>query len=360
MKLRNFAAGFALLATIETSVAQDRIDTLREDGLHEYHAGNFAAAEASYLQAAELAVSSGNKELEALTRNDLGNVEIGADRLDRAYENYSKALVIFRNIPGKHFETAATLRNLASVETGQAHFSEAKKYLAEARQILQLHPELTDSQLLTAEIQNSEGILLFQQGKLDKANVLFEQAMRTRAVAGVPEGLGDAQSLNNIGAIYLLKRKYTAAERAFLRSVDITIRALGPAHPDLTLTLVSLGETYTAMGRYSEADRQYERCLTILHSLNPPLYGRTIRTLGLEGFNQMKEGNDSSAALSFEEAIKVSRLADVDEPNLPGMLDIYADLLQKQGRLHDARDLRADANRMRLKTALTVRLKTSR
>jgi serine/threonine-protein kinase len=130
--------------------------------------------------------------------------------------------------------------------------------------------------------------------------------------------LGDAQTLSNLGLIYRKKHKYLEAERAFLQSIDITGRMLGPSHPDLSITLANLAEFYSAIGRYEDALMQLERCLTILRGLDQPLNDRVARTL-----------------------------------------DIYAEVLQKQGRSNDARDLRADARRIRLENALTVRAKNT-
>ena len=313
---------FMLLIISEMSIAgQERAEEIRNLGFREYHAGNFMAAKALFKEALECAVSSGNKDLEGVLRNDLGNVELGVDQPESAYDDYARALTLFRDMPGKHFEIAATLRNLGSAAALQKHFDEAQMFLREAKRTLDSDRSvsgLKDSQLLMAEILNSQGIIFVEQGKLGKAQVLFESAIRTRAAAGVKEELGDAQTLSNLGVIYRKQHKNVEAERAFLQSIDITVRMLGPSHPDLTITLANLAEFYTAIGRYEDAHMQLERCLAILRGLDQPLNDRMARTL-----------------------------------------DMYAELLQKQGRSNDARDLRADARRIRLENALTVRARNT-
>ena len=357
---RCIATVFTLLIIGKTSIAgQERAEELRNVGLREYHAGNFAAAKALFKEALESVVSSGNKDLEGRLRHDLGNVEIGADRPESAYDNYASALTIFRGMPDKHFEIAATLRNLGSAAALQKNFDEAQMFLTEAKKTLDSDPGLTDSQLLMAEILNSQGIIFLEQGKLGKAQLLFEKAIRTRAAAGVKEKLGDAQTLSNLGVIYGKKHKYMEAERAFLQSIDITVRMLGPSHPDLTITLANLAGLYTAIGRYDDANMQLERCLTILRGLDQPLNDRMARTLGLAGSNYVKQNDQRNAAQSFQKVIDLSRSVTLNEPALPEIFDMYAELLQKQGRSNDARDLRADARRIRLKNALTVRARNS-
>jgi tetratricopeptide (TPR) repeat protein len=358
--VRSVAIGLILLMVSKTALAGPvRADELYNAGLREYHAGNFAAAKALFDQALESAVSTGNRDIEAGIRNGIGNLEIGVDRPERAYDSYKLALALFRSIPGRHFEIAATLRNLSSAEALQGNFDEAQKLLTEARKTLLSHPGLADSQLLEAEILNSQGILFWQQGKLRKAQRLFENAMRTRVAAGVPNELGDAQTLNNLGLIYRKQHKYLEAERAFLTSIAITARKLDPSHPDLTLTLGNLAELYTAMGRYDDASVQLERCLMILRGLDQPLYGRMVRTLGLAGSNYLKQGDQRKAVQSFQEVIDLSRSVTLKEPILPEIFDSYAELLQEQGNTGDAMDLRADAKRMRIKNALTVRARNT-
>jgi len=353
---RFIAVVFILLMIIKGGAAQDRIDDFRNAGVREYHAGNFAAAEALFLQAKEAAVSASNRELEAIIDNDLGNVEMGADRGMKAGEFYHSALAIFRAMPDKYFEFAATLLNLAYVDEFQRHSDDAQLSLTQARKILLAHPALPDSQLLMAEISNILGIVLLDEGKLDKARAQFEQAMSTRAAVGAPEEL-DARTLHNIGVIYQIKHKYTEAESALLKSLEIRAHRLGSSHPDLTLTLIPLGQTYTAMGRYEEAARQFERGLTILRGLDTPFPERMVQILGLAGSNYFKQGDLRLAARSFQEALDLYRSTPVNAPTLLVIFDDYADFLQKQGKVDDAKNVRAEAKRIRLKNALTMSIK---
>lgn len=355
---RCIAAGFILLLIIRTPVkGQERAYELESAGLREYNAGNLKAAEESFMQGLQLAVTAGNKGLEAAINNDLGNTEVSADRLERAYEAYTRALTIFRSMPGKQQETAVLFVNVAAADAQLGKYDQSQHFLKEARKILLPMATSADAQALLAETLNIQGMILMRQENFSKAQTAFEEAVRSRTAAGLPEGLGDAQALSNIGMIDIKKHKDKEAESAFLKSMDIMNRKLGPSHPDITLTLLGLGEAYMAMGRYEDANAQFQRSLTILRGLNPPLYSRIVLTLGMAAVNDLKQGNETSAGRSFQEAVQIARSAAVDDPALPGILDKYADLLQKQGRAKDAKGLRADARRIRLTSAFTVRLK---
>jgi hypothetical protein len=79
----------------------------------------------------------------------------------------------------------------------------------------------------------------------------------------------------------------------------------------------------------------------------------------LAGSNYIKQGDERNAVRSFQEVIDLSRSVALNEPALPEIFDVYAELLQKQGKTSDARDLHADAKRLRLKNALTVRARNT-
>jgi tetratricopeptide (TPR) repeat protein len=337
-----------------SAVAQDRALDLRDAGLREYYAGRFGKAETLLAQAVKAAASEGNRNLEGLVNDDIGDTEIAADRFQQAQEAYRRALTIFSGMPDKPFATAGTLEHLAAAYTQQGKYGEALKLLTQALKMLSLHPDVPESARLTAEIMNTEGIAYFHLGKLGKAQTRFENAMRARAAAGDSSAPADAQTQNGLGMVYLQRHQYTEAERAFLKAIDLTVRRVGPAHPDLTVTLEGLGAIYTEMGRYDKAAEQYERSLAILKGLDPPMHARMVRTLGLAGWNYRKQGDDRSAARAFQDAVALARLHEVKEPTLPGIFEAYADLVEKQGRRNDAQDLRADARRIRLTNALTL------
>jgi tetratricopeptide (TPR) repeat protein len=157
--------------------------------------------------------------------------------------------------------------------------------------------------------------------------------------------------------IYYKQRRYAQAEVLFLKSIEITSRVLGSSHPDLTLTLPTLGEVYTELGRYSEAKEQYQRSLSILWNMSPRLYGRIARTLELVSSMYLKQGDKTDAESAFTEAIEFARHVTVTEdPGLPDMFDRYAALLRRLGKPDQARNVHVEAQRIRLTAALTVRV----
>jgi hypothetical protein len=71
----------------------------------------------------------------------------------------------------------------------------------------------------------------------------------------------------------------------------------------------------------------------------------------------LKQGDETDAESAFTEAIECARHVKVEEdPGLPDMFDRYAALLRRLGKPDQARDVHAEAQRIRVAAALTVRV----
>jgi tetratricopeptide (TPR) repeat protein len=332
---------------------------LRNAGWAEYIAGHLASAETLFRDARDGAVRAADDEAIATIENNLGDVYIGEERLDDAEQAYARSLRLFKSMGNKEFEVAVTLRNLGSVYSLHQRYKEALKVLDEAGKLPILRTPGGDrkTQALAAELSNTKGIVLFRENSLGKARDLFEEALRIRRAARLEGGSGDGGTLNNIAMIYIKQRRYAQAEVPLLRSIEITSRVLGPSHPELTLTLANLGEVYTRLGRYSEAMEQYQHSLSILWNMSPRLDGRIARTLELVSSMYLKQGDKADAESAFADAIEFARRVKVaDDPGIPDMFDRYAALLSGLGKPDQAQDVHAEAQRIRVAAALTVRV----
>jgi tetratricopeptide (TPR) repeat protein len=288
----------------------------------------------------------------AAIQNDLGTLYQSEERLNEAEQAYRNALSIFRRIPDKNYDTAVVLRNLGSVYSLDRRDSEAFKVLHEASKLIKKDTPI--EQELSAQILNCLGLVYFRQGKFGRAETLLAQAIGIQSVTDDLD-LDDAQILTNLGSIYERQHKYGKAEESYKRSLEIAERRLGPLHPDLTVTLGNLGILYTEMRRYSEAKDQYRRSLTILEQTRPTLDGRIVWTLHWLSKTYIQEGNQSSAESVLAQAVGIARRDPAPNPELPLLLDAYADTLKSLGKLQEALTLHAEARRTRAAMALTVR-----
>ena len=326
---------------------------LRDAGRAEYSAGHFEKAETLLRSALEVAQRNKDDYAVATVQDGLGAVYQNEERLIEAERAYKKSLSIFRRIPDKDYEVAVVLRNLGSVYSDDRRDSEALKVLHEASKLLKKNTP--DEQELSAQILNCLGLVYFRQGKLGRAETLLGQAIGIRSAAH-DLGVVDAQILANLGSIYQRQHKYQKAEESYKRSLEITEQRLGPLHPDLTLTLGNLGILYTELRRYSEAKDQYRRSLTILEQTRPALDGRIVRTLHWLSKIYVQEGNKTSAESVLAQAVEIARRNPAPDPEMPMLLDSYADTLKSLGKLQAALSLHAEAKRTRAAMALTVRV----
>ena len=358
---KRIALVFAVLTLMPASSWTQSVsyEELRKAGWAEYLAGHLASAETLFRDARDGAERAAEDETLATIDNDLGDVYFGEERLEDAEQAYGRSLRLFKSMGNREFDVAVTLRNLGSAYSLHQRNSEALKVLDEAGKLPFWRTPGRDrkTQVLAAELANTKGIVFFRENSLGKARDLFEEALRIRRDAGFGGGVGDDGTLNNIAMIYYKQRRYAQAEVLFLRSIEITSRVLGSSHPDLTLTLASFGEVYTRLGRYSEAMEQYQRSLSILRNMSPRLYGRIARTLERVSSMYLKQGDKTDAESAFAEAIEFARHVTVaEDPGLPDMFDRYATLLSRLGKADQARNVHAEAQRIRVAAALTVRV----
>jgi len=344
-----------LFTPIPTWAQTTSYSDLRNAGRTDSDAGRFASAEKFLRNALDAATAAEDREMTAAIFNDLGDAYVGEERLSEAEMAYGRSLAILRGMPGKDFETALAFRNLGAVYSQQYRFGEALKALDQASKLLMGEAARQKSDGLAAEILNSKGIVFLREKRLGKALYLFQHAVRVRSAAGMGGGLDDAHTLNNIGIVYFEQRRYRQAEQPVLDSLNITTRILGPSHTDVALILATLGEIYTQTSRYAEALDQYQRSLAIFRAVVPPQNGRVAGTLQLVSWTYLKWGDRAGAETALAEGVELARhLNAADDPGIPQMFESYADLLEKLRKTDQAREVRAEARRIRAAALLTV------
>ncbi|PVH98920.1 TPR-like protein [Periconia macrospinosa] len=105
------------------------------------------------------------------------------------------------------------------------------------------------------------GLLYYNQGKLDKAEPMYE-----RALQGFEEALGPKHTLtlgtvNNLGNLYADQGKLVEAEQMYERALRGYEKALGPKHTSTLDTVNNLGLLYADQGKLVEAEQMYEWAL---------------------------------------------------------------------------------------------------
>jgi tetratricopeptide (TPR) repeat protein len=348
MRLRTPALWLFCLAWLRISAEGQTPTDLRELGQSEYRAGHFVQAE-SYFRSAMGATHLDDADRAGIL-SDLGMLLLDEGRLPEAEEAFTKSLAIEKR-RGQKQATAAMLGHLGAVYSVERRDVEAIALLNRALKVAQTSPTSSE---LTVEIFNSLGVTYFRQGRFKKAEQLFQQALQTLAGTTAFE-VNAGSILNNLGVVYCEQRKYPLAEDFMTKSLKLTTAHLGPAHPALTDTLNSLGIVYANIGRYADAEAQFQRAIAILgQSGRIESDVRMARSLKGLADTYIKSGRKPEAAIVLERAVLIAR-RNFAHPEMVNILEAYSRLLGELGKQREAKELRSEAQRARVTMAITVR-----
>src|SRR5215831_4845433 len=346
MRLKTYALWLLCLVWLRISAAGQTPTDLRELGQREFSAGHYAQAE-SYFRTAMGATQLDDADHAGIL-SDLGTVLLDEGRLSEAEEAFTKSLAIEKRLGQA---TAAVLGHLGAVYSVERRDVAAIALLNRALKAAQTSPSTPE---VTVEILNSLGVTYFRQGRFKKAEQLFQQALQT--LAGTETFEANAGSiLNNLGVVYYEQRKYPLAEEFVTKSLMLTAAHLGPAHPALTDALNSLGILYTKIGRYSDAEAQFQQAIAILGQSGR--IGSDVRMAGsYKGLadSYINSGRKAEAAIILERAVLIAR-RNLTHPEMVNILEAYSHLLVELGKPREAKELRSEAQRARITAGITVR-----
>jgi tetratricopeptide (TPR) repeat protein len=348
MRLKTYALWLLCLVWLRISAAGQTPTDLRELGQREYLAGHYVQAE-SYFRTAMGATHLDDADRAGIL-SDFGTLLLEEGRLSQAEEAFTKSLAIEKR-RGQKQATAAVLGHLGAVYSVERRDGEAIALLNRALKAAQTSPSTLE---LTVAIFNDLGVTYSRQGRFKKAEQLFQQALQT--LAGTEAFEDYAGSIfNNLGAVYCEQRKYALAEEFMTKSLMLTEAQLGPAHPALTDTLDSLGIVYTNIGRYADAEAQFQRAIAILGQRGV-IESDVRMARSLKGLTDsyIKAGRKAEAAIVLEKAVLIAR-RNLTHPEMVNILEAYSRLLVELGKPREAKEIRSEAQRARVTTAITVR-----
>jgi tetratricopeptide (TPR) repeat protein len=113
-------------------------------------------------------------------------------------------------------------------------------------------------------VHANEAVVWSDQGDHEQALASYRRALalRDELAIGIDETL--ATICNNIGSVYFAKADYGRAAGWFVQAHALRIALVGPDHPDVTDTLVNLGNVLLALGRPEDALLHHRRALAVL------------------------------------------------------------------------------------------------
>ncbi|HUK60936.1 MAG TPA: CHAT domain-containing tetratricopeptide repeat protein [Stellaceae bacterium] len=143
------------------------------------------------------------------------------------------------------------------------------------------------------EAKNAEeqGQAEIAQGHYAAAEGLLKHALELREAQLGPDAPPVAQTLSQLGRVYIFEARPDQAEPVITRSLAIREKALGPDAPPVAQSLTELAAVYRNESRYFDAEPLYTRALAILEKAYGPDDPRLANTIAsfaqlyrLEGF----------------------------------------------------------------------------
>jgi tetratricopeptide (TPR) repeat protein len=117
--------------------------------------------------------------------------------------------------------------------------------------------------------------------------------------------------INNIGNIFKARGEYAEAQRFYERALTIQQRTLGPEHREVAMSLHNLGSVHKSQGAYAQALALFERALVIekkSHGAEHPAVAKTLHSVG--NLQYAKEAYWLAVA-AYTRALAIRESADV-------------------------------------------------
>jgi len=245
-----------------------------------------------------------------------------------------------------HLAYATALRELASTLDKRGYLTEAEKT---ARQALVLVPQGTQPRKI-AHFRSTLGTICEQLGLYTESESLISEAdtLCDESWESMPEKItyrtnmatvferkgqyseaekryreainfhdqryGPLSEKNglvhsNLGLLYKLQGRSTAAEAELTRSLHIRLRCLGPEHPDTLTSLTNLADHYIDQRRSDEAQKLIDQAQNIVISHFGEESMHMALVIGLRGKIAGLKGDIKAAIEAEQEALGITELA---------------------------------------------------
>lgn len=261
--------------------------------------------------------------LEAVTRSNVGFLQLNQGRNDLAEESLQLALRRFEDAgKDKSREAADAFSHLGLVFMSQGKYSQAQEQLHRALTLRQSGTK-SDHALLAATY-NDLGLVYSQTNK-DKALKYFEEAHKMYVALYGNQHPKIAIAAINMGIVYRDLELYGDAMNHFETALKISNAVYAKPHPAKAIALYNLGQTYlqlrdrkTAMAYYEQAKKMYEEYYG-------PRHPEVASVLNAMGNLQLADARYDEALNTYQQALQsnVPAFRDDDLSANPQLKDYY-------------------------------------
>jgi CHAT domain-containing protein/Tfp pilus assembly protein PilF len=249
-----------------------------------------------YQEALALYRRSGDRELEAQTINNIGQVHYSLGETQKALANFNDALQI-RRATGYRDGQVQTLINIGVSYRSIGEMQKALDSYNEAISILQVLGDRSVEALLL----NNIGLLFRSMGEMQKSIQSYSEALSLWRVIG--DLRGEAATLNNLGTVYFAIGETQKAMECF--NSALPLRRNAGDRPGEAQTLNNLGSAYISLGEIQKALEKLNEALPI----NRAVGDRRSEASTLNNIGQIyrEVGETQKALEKYNEALSLSR-----------------------------------------------------
>lgn len=222
-------------------------------------------------------------------------------------------------------DDAATLANTGKRDEALAA---AKESLAIRERLLPADDPAVGSSLQTL------GFVHYNRGEWAPAESAFSRALRIRRIAKDVDPADLADTMNNLGAVYMAEGLLREAEPLLTDALALQERLKAPA-ASLGGAYNSLGGLLRQRGDYMKARQQFVRAAELWEQAYGPEDARVGRVLNNLGLVSQDLGDYAQAVINYRKSLAIQEKAG-DSPSLAAVLQNLASAMQEQGGLDDA------------------------
>ena len=256
------------------------------------------------------AEATGDPNTLATALVSLGSSQLHSADHKAATASLLRALRLAESIPNDMLRTMAWV-NLVENEYRQGHYEQVV-FLQHAA--LGAAERLGDVFMMT-ELQLLVGGAQSQLGRLEEAQVLFEQAVTARRkIYGVKDSRV-ASALTAVGNAFAMQGDLARGIPAHVEAAQIAEAALGPSHPNVGTMYGNLGSDYLYGGEPARAVRELTHALQILDVGPGTRNSSTLMVLTDLGLAQLEAGQPEAALTTFERACALWAQASPKHPS---------------------------------------------
>ncbi len=277
-----FGEALRIFRQLPATPDPEAIDALMDMARYLEYRRSYADAEALYRRALPMQrayYGTGHPRV-AETLAGLASVLLGAHRYSESEQLYRQALdVIVPQLGASHRSVQQAQLSLARALYWQGRYAEAERLQRQA-----LDAVSHQNRVLRATLLLDLGWGLREQGRLDEAAPLTQEALRLRKEEFGVEAVPVAEALVSLGRLERLRKDYEAAAAYLTQARAICAASLRPDHPAQSAPLRELGYVKVETGAFAEAEPLLRHALAIQGQdpyVNPYQRAEAQRLLGV-------------------------------------------------------------------------------